>query len=304
MALINHAKKEINAKIVIAGPPASGKGANINAIYKRLKADCRGTLKSMAVQNDKMLFFDFASRGQEHFRDYQVRFHLYTLVGPIASPSSWKMVLKGVDGIVFVVDSGADKLPENIESLSHFQSYLRSHGSGLDDTPCIIQYNKRDRENALPLAELERALNASQHPSVPAVARNGEGVLDCLSRLLRLVITRLQDQGLMVQQGTEQLPRNTADGPPDEEAGTEESCSVPDEAGRNETDREYAETGSGQLNYPADPATVATLQPEPTLMPESPEVTADGQVRLPVVLRCGEQQKRFTLTVRIQPENG
>src|SRR5512137_906990 len=159
MALVNHAKGEINAKLVFYGPGLSGKSTNLNFIYRKLKPEHRGKLKAMNIEKERMLFFDFSPSGPGKVGAYNVRFHIYTITGEAASGTAWKMVLKGVDGVVFVADSAPDRLGANLESLSVLRKTLEGYSINLADLPGVLQCNKRDLSAALPLDEMQNALN-------------------------------------------------------------------------------------------------------------------------------------------------
>jgi signal recognition particle receptor subunit beta len=191
MAIINHAKKEINAKLVFFGPAAAGKATALTAVCRKLRPDCRSKLKSMTMQNDRMLFFDFTPPGHDTSAGYRIRFHVYTLTGSVSTLSAWKMVLKGADGLVFVADSSPGAMTGNQQGLAQLDSSLRDQDTSLDDLSCVFLYNKRDLASPLPLEELEYTLNTGGHPSVVAMAAKGEGVVEGLSRLVRLVMSRI-----------------------------------------------------------------------------------------------------------------
>ena len=207
MALINHAKGEINAKLVYVGPASAGKATNLTYIYGKLKESFRGTFKSMNLQNDRMLFFDFLPSGQGNVNGYKVRFHVYTITGDVTHPSSWKMVLKGADGLVFVADSGADRMADNVDSLKGVKAALASYGKAVSDVPCVIQCNKRDVPQPLDLQELGRVLNPGNCLQVQAVAGKGEGVLESLFPLVKMVMKNLRATGLHLEGEAEQLQR-------------------------------------------------------------------------------------------------
>lgn len=284
MAIINHTKKEINAKLVYFGPPAAGKAASLSVICRKLKAEYRSKLKSMAVQNDRMLFFDFAPPGQNAPPGYRVRFHVYTLTGPVTSLSVWKMVLKGVDGVVFVADSSPGSMADNEASLAQLESCLSDHGTSLVKVPCVIQYNKRDLSSPLPLDELEHFLNTAGVPSVASIAGKGEGVAEGLSRLVRLVTARISAECLEPGEGGGTLSGDI---------GLVEECRV----------EEMAATPSS-VTAPAEPAAVTAAPPELSLtLSGAPQILAGGQLRVPLLLRCGAQEKTMFLSLSLAAEN-
>lgn len=193
MAFINYINKEINAKIVYYGPGLSGKTTNILYIHKKLTPESRGKLVSLATQTDRTLFFDFLPISIGEINGFKVRFHLYTVPGQIFYNTTRKMVLKGVDGIVFVADSQKQMLEDNIESMKNLEENLNDYGIDINSIPLVIQYNKRDLENAMDLEELHLHLNKRKVPFFTAVATEGVGVLETLMAICRLVIKRLKE---------------------------------------------------------------------------------------------------------------
>lgn len=201
MPLINHAKKEINAKIIYFGPVSGGKATNLQFIYSKLKDSTRGIFKSMALQNDRMLFFDFMPSTQGNLNGYNIRFHVYTLSGPVINPSSWKMVLKGVDGLVFVADSSPGCMPSNAESFKELNASLARYGKIIGEIPCVIQCNKQDVPRALTPEMIERELSPLDDLQIyPAAAVNGEGVLESVFALIRLVLRDIRTTGIEVEE--------------------------------------------------------------------------------------------------------
>jgi signal recognition particle receptor subunit beta len=297
MALINHAKKEINAKLVYFGPPASGKATNLHAICRKLKPECRSKLKSMAVLSDRMLFFDFTPPSQGVPAGYKIRFHVYTLTGPATSLSSWKMVLKGVDGIVFVADSDPQAMSGNMESLARLTSCLSDYGTSLGDIPCIVQYNKRDLSISLPLEDLENSLNGGGYPSVAAVATRGEGAVESLSRLVRMVTARVGTQIEGTGRGASELAAG------DIGLETVAATAVSEEPSgiRQETWDAPAETVPALAGTPAEEGSAAgCTTPELCLsMAGEPQLLGDGQLRIPLQLRSGTHERRATLTISL-----
>ncbi|HEY6873192.1 MAG TPA: ADP-ribosylation factor-like protein [Geobacteraceae bacterium] len=294
MALINHAKGEINAKLVYVGPASAGKATNLNHIYGKLKESFRGSFKSMNLQNDRMLFFDFLPSGQGNVNGYSVRFHVYTITGEVTHPSSWKMVLKGADGLVFVADSGPDRMAANMESLKGVKAAIASYGKAVSDIPCVIQCNKRDVTPALDLEVLGRALNPGNCPQVPAVAGRGEGVLDSLFTLVKMVLKNLRAAGLDLQGEPEQLQR-TAEPAAPARPGTLPVAETPHGAGPGV---------SAGVPEPLMAAPSEQLLPavEEELLVEivgGAELAEKGRVRLPLSIRYGGKEKRMTLDISL-----
>jgi signal recognition particle receptor subunit beta len=192
MALVNNVKREINAKIVYFGPPGAGKTTCLAYIYRKLKAEYRSEQRSMALQQDRMMFFDFMPPGQGGSGEYDVRIHIYTLSGPVHEESSWKMLLKGVDGIVFVADASPDRLEANQQSMNQLQDLLAQYQRGVRDVPCLLQCNKSDEPAGLATDELTAALEWDGLPVMASAANNGAGVLEGLFRIVKTVMQELR----------------------------------------------------------------------------------------------------------------
>lgn len=193
MAFINYINREINAKIVYYGPGLSGKTTNILYIHKKLTPESRGKLVSLATQTDRTLFFDFLPISIGEISGFKVRFHLYTVPGQIFYNTTRKMVLKGVDGVVFVADSQKQMLEDNLESLKNLEDNLKEYGIEIESIPLVIQYNKRDLDNAMDLEELHMHLNKRKAPFFTAIASEGKGVLETLMAICKLVIKKLKE---------------------------------------------------------------------------------------------------------------
>jgi len=194
MSFINYSAKEINCKIVYYGPGLCGKTTNLQFIYKRTGPDNKGKMISLATETERTLFFDFLPLALGDIKGFKVRFHLYTVPGQVFYAASRKLILKGVDGIVFVADSQIERTDANVESLDDLRINLEEHGFELDKMPFTMQYNKRDLPNVIPTEELERILNHRGMPSFPAVATTGEGVFETLKDVARQVILELKRQ--------------------------------------------------------------------------------------------------------------
>lgn len=193
MALINYANKEINAKIVYYGPGLSGKTTNIQFIFQRLKPEHRGKLITLPTQTDRTLFFDFLPVEIPDVKGFTTRFHLYTVPGQVFYNATRKMVLKGVDGVVFVADSQKEKLSDNIDSLKNLEENLNEYGKSVKTIPFVFQFNKRDLSEINSTAELNRRLNEMGYPSIEAIATTGKGVMETLANISRMVLRHLKD---------------------------------------------------------------------------------------------------------------
>lgn len=224
MSVINYASREINCKIVYYGPGLGGKTTNLEHVYARVAPDTRGKLISLATENERTLFFDFLPVDLGTIRGFKTRFHLYTVPGQVYYNASRKLILKGVDGVVFVADSQVERQEANIEAMQNLYDNMAEYGYDITRMPFVIQYNKRDLPNAAPIEELDQLLNpgfevvdparqrqmADPHtpsrllvsqlptgewvervPSIEAVAVAGDGVFDTLKAVSKLVLKSL-----------------------------------------------------------------------------------------------------------------
>jgi len=195
MSFINYSSREINCKIVYYGPGLCGKTTNLQYIYNKTNPDAKGKMISLATETERTLFFDFLPLSLGEIRGFRTRFHLYTVPGQVFYDASRKLILKGVDGVVFVADSQMERTEANIESLENLRDNLQEQGYDLEKIPYVVQYNKRDLPNASPVAELEEALNPTNVASFEAVATKGIGVFDTLKAVAKLVLTELKRGG-------------------------------------------------------------------------------------------------------------
>ena len=191
MTFINLVAREINCKIVYYGPGLCGKTTNLQYIYQRTKPAVRGKLVSLATETDRTLFFDFLPLELGEIRGFKTRFHLYTVPGQVFYDASRKLILKGVDGVVFVADSQFARTDANEESFDNLQSNLGEYDLTLEELPHVIQYNKRDLPDIVPVEELRQALNPYGAPDFPSVATAGTGVFDTLRAVARRVFVEL-----------------------------------------------------------------------------------------------------------------
>jgi signal recognition particle receptor subunit beta len=223
MSLINYASREINCKIVYYGPGLGGKTTNLEYVYEKVAPSSKGKLISLATETERTLFFDFLPVDLGTIRGFKTRFHLYTVPGQVYYNASRKLILKGVDGVVFVADSQLERMEANLEAMQNLYDNMTQHGYDLTKLPFVIQYNKRDLPNAAPIADLDAALNPGwtvddparqrltpdpyregEHlvrevdgvwvervPTFEAVAVRGDGVFDTLKAVSKLVLKTL-----------------------------------------------------------------------------------------------------------------
>ena len=223
MSFINYSSREINCKIVYYGPGLCGKTTNLQYIYNKTNPDAKGKMISLATETERTLFFDFLPVDLGNIKGFKVKFHLYTVPGQVYYNASRKLILKGVDGVVFVADSQIERMDANIEAMQNLYENMTQHGYDLTRIPFAVQYNKRDLPNAAPIAELQSAVNpgwaveeparqrpmADPHheneylvwqqdghwmeraPYFEAVAVTGEGVFDTLKAISKSVVKTL-----------------------------------------------------------------------------------------------------------------
>ncbi|MDD2542448.1 MAG: ADP-ribosylation factor-like protein [Desulfuromonadaceae bacterium] len=192
MSFINYASREINCKIVYYGPGLCGKTTNLQFIYQRTAPDAKGKMISLATETERTLFFDFLPLSLGEIRGFKTRFHLYTVPGQVFYDASRKLILKGVDGVVFVADSQEERIDANIESLENLRINLKEQGYDLDKLPYIVQYNKRDLPGAMSVDELHDELNPTNVPEFEACATTGEGVFETLKAVAKLILIDLK----------------------------------------------------------------------------------------------------------------
>jgi signal recognition particle receptor subunit beta len=192
MSFINYSSREINCKIVYYGPGLCGKTTNLQYVYAKTNPDAKGKMISLATETERTLFFDFLPLSLGEIRGFKTRFHLYTVPGQVFYDASRKLILKGVDGVVFVADSQIERMEANIESVENLRVNLSEQGYDLDKIPYVVQYNKRDLPNVATVDELRRLLNPRNVPEYQAVAPTGVGVFETLKAVAKLVLTELK----------------------------------------------------------------------------------------------------------------
>ena len=198
MANLNFAKKELNQKIVYYGTGLCGKTTNLRTVYAALNPQRKGKMMSLATELDQTLFFDFLPVDLGDVKGWKLRYHLYTVPGQIYYNASRKLVLKNVDGLVFVVDSQQERLDENIESYINLQDNLKGYNLSLNDIPMVIQYNKRDLPNILPINDLQLQVNKGGYTYFESVAIRGIGVFDTLKSICQLTVLKQMDDLIQV----------------------------------------------------------------------------------------------------------
>ncbi|MBI4043100.1 MAG: gliding-motility protein MglA [Deltaproteobacteria bacterium] len=193
MTFINYASREINCKIVYCGPALSGKTTNLKCVYNKTAPEARGKILSLTRSPERTIFFDFLPLSFGKIRGFNTRFHLYTLPGQLFYESGQELILRGVDGIIFVADSQVHRFEANQESMHFLHKALQVEGLDLDALPSVLQFNKRDLENSAPASELSRVLNPlKKAQEFEAIAIKGIGVFETLKAVSKLILKELQ----------------------------------------------------------------------------------------------------------------
>lgn len=192
MSFINHNAKEIHCKIVYYGPSLGGKTTNLQWVYQRTADDQKSKLVALNTDVERTLFFDFLPLNIGDIRGYKTRFHLYTVPGQVVYDASRRLILKGLDGVIFVADSQAERMDENTEALRNLEKNLEVQGYDIREVPLVMQYNKRDLPNAASLAELRSQLNFYNAPEFEACASEGRGVMESLKTVSKSILNVLK----------------------------------------------------------------------------------------------------------------
>ena len=195
MSFINYMAREINCKIVYYGPGLCGKTTNLQYIYERTNPEAKGKMISLATETERTLFFDFLPLSLGEIRGFKTRFHLYTVPGQVFYDASRKLILKGVDGVVFVADSQRERMDANIESIWNLENNLKAQGYDLMKIPYVLQLNKRDLPNVMSIDEMVKELQRKDEPIYEAVAPTGVGVFDTLKAVAKQVLMELRKGG-------------------------------------------------------------------------------------------------------------
>lgn len=283
MALVNHAKKEINAKLVYYGPAGSGKGTALRYIYSRIKPMLRGELKHIPAGGDNLLFFDFSPFETPLADGYRLRLHVYTLTGPVKNPATWKMTLKGADGLVIMVDPAPDRIVQARESVSELRDLLSSYGVGVQDIPLVLQFDCPDAEKSdHDLSQLPSSLDLPGLTACRSNAASGEGMLDALSALVRPVMERIADAA------QQPVPTGGAERSPYDEGDESLSPGEPVESFSGASPDIYPE----KTELSNDGAKI------PRISIAADSFASEGTVlRIPLDIACGDTCRRLVITV-------
>lgn len=192
MSFINYNAKEIHCKVVYYGPSLGGKTTNLQWVYQKTMSQDKSELFTLPTAVERTLFFDFLPMNVGEIRGFKTRFHLYTVPGQVVYDASRKLILKGLDGVVFVADSQAERMEENLQSLENLRKNLEQQGYNINEIPLVFQYNKRDLPNALSIAELRSSLNRFNAPDFEATANNGAGVFEALKTVTKSILNVLK----------------------------------------------------------------------------------------------------------------
>jgi signal recognition particle receptor subunit beta len=305
MAVINYSKKEISAKIVYYGPSLCGKTTNIQSIYASITPDQKGKLVSLATEADRTLFFDFLPIEIANIRGFKTRLHFYTVPGQVYYNSTRRAVLTGVDGLVFVADSQRDKMEENIESLANLEENLNYYGKSMKTLPLVIQYNKRDLPDVTPVSEMEQILNQDGYPSFEAVAPTGEGVLQTLTKITKMVLKHIEMGTSGKPQSRQEAPRkrftleqtsHAAEEPATPRASLKESLQAPQPTPAAPPDRPAPREAAPSSGHGAD-FSGGRIQIVGT---ESAKIIAVNVVNLPLHLKIEGDTRTYTMDLAIK----
>lgn len=194
MAVIKYASKEIVCKIVYYGPGRAGKTTNVKYLFSRIPNQRKSDIISMATKQDRTLFFDFMPIELGSFKSFNTRLQIYTVPGQVVYDSTRKLVLRGADGVVFVADSKRIRLEDNLWSWENMLENLEENNIKIEDVPIVIEYNKRDLDDIMPVADLEDKLNPDNYPSFTSVATTGEGIIEVFKTIGTAVLKQVKSK--------------------------------------------------------------------------------------------------------------
>jgi len=316
MVVVSYSGREINAKIVYYGPGLSGKTTNLEKIYDSVPETNRGRMVSMKTQTDRTLFFDLLPLDLGELQGMKTRFLLYTVPGQVYYNATRKLVLKGVDALVFVADSSPEKMAENRESLSNLEQNLKSYGLDLKTIPWVMQFNKRDLPNALSIAQMNKELNRHNVPTFEAQAASSIGVFETLRGVSKLLLTKISKDVIDKDRGSLAAPpRVKAEDAKQKPAAVEEAPTQTAESGRGKL-MQFLKKGKGQEAPPAERPSRApeeapmlsedslveeslsggAFQPPSSMQPDEGVLTREDLVpiREPVITRQEESDPGFS----------
>jgi len=295
MALINHAKREINAKIVYYGPEGVGKRVSLMYLYDRIKPSLRGELKTVPASGDSLLFFDFSPFEHPVFGGYRIRFHMYSLTGSVTNPAAWKMTLKGADGLVIIANPSPEKVPATRESISRLRGYLAAYGIGLHDIPCVLQINGVGSHGRSAEAGIAEGLDLPDMRTCFSEAGSDGGVLEALSLLSRDIMARIGQDDALRTEGrtiTSEVERAADDSPVPIPLETENLLLKPEPV------QSVAEGSSWCAERQED----GGADPERLQVALAGEVAvcSDGAVRIPLEISLAGASRRLVVTIAIE----
>ncbi len=267
MVAINYAFREISCKIVFYGPGLSGKTTNLQYVHQKVPGKTKGELISLATDADRTLYFDFLPINLGAIQGFATKFQLYTVPGQVYYNATRKLVLRGVDGVVFVADSQRAKQDENLESLRNLYDNLQEYGYDADDLPLVIQYNKRDLPDVLTVAELQASLNPRNRPYFEASAVNGTGVFDTLKMVIKLVLDKARSRSEL---------SSGSGGSATVQAATAPQTSAPRAAAPLAVERPREQDPAPRVVAPRKEGAPVTFDDEPT---PAPVVASSGSPR-------------------------
>jgi signal recognition particle receptor subunit beta len=291
MALINHATREISAKIVYYGREGVGKRVSLKYIYDRIKPLLRGELKTVAANGDALLSFDFSPFEHPVFGGYRIRFHMCGLTGAVKNPAAWKMTLKGADGVMIVADASPEKVPANRESISRLRGFLAAYGVGLHDIPCVLQLARVAGSGRSPEDGIAEKLDVPDMRTCFSEAGSGEGVLEALSLLSRDIMARIgQDDTLRAcgRTVTPEVVRGADDSAGPIPLETEELLLKPasDQSIAKPEKQAQGEEGRDRLQV---------------ALPGWEDAGSEGTVRIPLEITLGGVSRRLVVSIALEP---
>ena len=267
MVSINYSSREVCCKIVYYGPGLSGKTTNLLYVHEKVPSDTRGKMISLATEADRTLYFDFLPINIGSINGFAAKFQLYTVPGQVYYNATRKLVLRGVDGVVFVADSQPDKMDENIESLLNLEENLKEYGYDLNELPMVLQYNKCDLPGVMSPEEMNARLNVRNLPWFQASATVGNGVFDTLKKIIKMVLEKAKNNAAG---SSTSAPVST---PEPQAVGVGAPMSQPM---AQPTQPAYAAPSAAAYSAPAQPSYSEPMIPEPTVQPEEAQQPDNG----------------------------